>query len=98
MIERVGKLCRSKGWTLVKGARAGHDRRADVPTVGINTIKHLHAAGGGCIALAAADVIMLDKHEMVRLADKLGIAIVGVPTPQGLEDYLAEPKLVFAGA
>jgi DUF1009 family protein len=84
MIERVGKLCRAKGWTLVKGARAGHDRRADVPTVGINTIRTLHANGAGCLALAATDVIMLDKDEMIDLADKLGIAIVGVPAAQGI--------------
>jgi len=80
MIERAGKLCRSKGWTLVKGARAGHDRRADVPTVGVNTLRNLHAHGGGCIALAADDVIMLDKTEMVALADRLGVAMVGVPS------------------
>mgnify|MGYP000405347788 CR=1 FL=1 len=83
MIERVGKLCRSKGWTLVKGARAGHDRRADVPTVGVNTLRNLHAHGAGCIALAAGDVIMLDKPDMIELADKLGIAIVGVPAAHG---------------
>ena len=84
MIERVGKLCRAKGWTLVKGARAGHDRRADVPTVGVNTIKNLHAHGGRCLALAADDVIMLDKQEMIDLADKLGIAVVGVAAAQAL--------------
>ncbi|GJQ28194.1 MAG: hypothetical protein HBSAPP03_00780 [Phycisphaerae bacterium] len=79
MIERSGKLCRVKGWTLCKGARLGHDRRSDVPTVGINTIKNLHANGGGCLALAANDVIMLEKADMIALADRLGIAIVGVP-------------------
>ncbi|MFZ4575221.1 MAG: LpxI family protein [Phycisphaerales bacterium] len=79
MIERAGQLCRSRGWTLCKGARAGHDRRADVPTVGINTIKHLQQHGAGCIALAAGDVIMLDKQKMIDLADEAGIAIVGVP-------------------
>lgn len=84
MIERVGKLCRAKRWTLVKGARAGHDRRTDVPTVGMNTIRNLHAAGAGCLALAAADVIMLEKDAMIDLADSLGIAIVGVPAAQGI--------------
>jgi DUF1009 family protein len=79
MIERSGQLCRSKGWTLCKGARAGHDRRADVPTVGINTIKNLHQCGAGCLALAAGDVIMLDKRKMIELADELGVSIVGVP-------------------
>lgn len=78
MIERVGSLCRAKGWTLCKGARAGHDRRSDVPTVGATTIEKLHEAGGRCLALAAGDVIMVDKAEMIRRADELGIAIVGV--------------------
>lgn len=82
MIERAGVLCRIKGWTLCKGARAGHDRRADVPTVGTGTLRNLAASGGTCLALASGDVIMLDKGEMVRLADQLGIAIVGVPPVQ----------------
>lgn len=82
MIERTGQLCRAKGWTLCKGSRAGHDRRSDVPTIGVNTIRKLHAAGGRCLALAADDVIMIDKPEVIELADKLGVAIVGVPTAQ----------------
>lgn len=82
MIERVGSLCRRTGWTICKGARAGHDRRSDVPTVGLKTIENLYAAGGRCLALAAGDVIMLDKSEMVALADQLGITIIGVPAAQ----------------
>jgi DUF1009 family protein len=80
MIQRAGQLCRAKGWTLCKGARAGHDRRSDVPTIGVKTIENLHAAGGGCLALAAGDCIMIDKATVVDLADRLGISIVGVPT------------------
>lgn len=101
MIERVGKLCRSKGWTLAKGARAGHDRRADVPTVGPNTIRNLHANGGGCLALAAGDVIMLDKPEMLSLADRLGVSIMGIPSVGGSAswaDQLTEVKPEVAGA
>lgn len=79
MIERTGQLCRTKGWTLCKGARAGHDRRADVPTVGIKTIEKMAAHGGGCLALAAGDVIMIDKQGMIELADRCGITIIGVP-------------------
>jgi DUF1009 family protein len=82
MIERVGQICRATGWTLVKGARSGHDRRSDVPTVGVNTLHNLHAAGGRCLALAAGDVIMIDKAQMLKLADELGIAIVGVAPGQ----------------
>lgn len=83
MIERSGQLCRKVGWTLCKGARAGHDRRSDVPTVGVTTIQNLHAAGGRCLALAAGDVIMIDKPAVLELADRLGIAVLGVPAAQG---------------
>lgn len=78
MIDRVGELCRATGWTLCKGARAGHDRRSDVPTVGVTTIRKLYDRGGRCLALAAGDVIMVDKPEVIALADRLGVAIVGV--------------------
>ncbi len=79
MIERTGTLCRRGGWTLCKGARSGHDRRSDVPTVGIQTVENLAAAGGTCLALAAGNVIMLDKVRMLEVADQLGVAILGVP-------------------
>lgn len=82
MIERAGNLCKRTGWILCKGARAGHDRRSDVPTVGVKTIENLHAAGGRCIALAAGDVIMIDKPQVLEVADRLGVAVVGVPAAQ----------------
>jgi DUF1009 family protein len=82
MIERVGQICRAKGWTLCKGARAGHDRRSDVPTIGTKTIENIAASGGGCLALAAGDVIMLEKQKVLDLADDMGVAVVGIPTAQ----------------
>jgi DUF1009 family protein len=54
-----------------------------VPTVGVRTVENLAAAGGGCLALAAGDVIMLEKEKMIDAADEMGVAIVGVPTAQG---------------
>ncbi len=78
MIERAGALC-TVGWTVLKAARAGHDRRSDVPTIGPDTITTLHKAGGRCLALAAGDVIIIDKPQTIALAERLGVAIVGVP-------------------
>ncbi len=82
MIERSGQLCKKPGWVLCKGARAGHDRRSDVPTIGIKTIEHMHSHGGRCLALAAGDVIIIDKPTVIEAADRLGIALVGVPAAQ----------------
>jgi len=79
MIQRAGELCRRGGWVLLKGAPEDQDRRADVPTVGEETIRALHDAGARCMALAAGDVILLDKPATIALADRLGVAIVGVP-------------------
>ncbi|HBS28190.1 MAG TPA: DUF1009 domain-containing protein [Phycisphaerales bacterium] len=78
MIERAGQLTRANAWSLLKGARAGHDRRSDVPTVGPDTITNLHRAGGRCLAIAAGDVIMVDRHDTLALADRLGVAVIGV--------------------
>ena len=41
MIQRAGALCRVGGWTLIKVARPHQDMRADVPTIGPETLKHL---------------------------------------------------------
>ncbi len=79
MIERAGALCASGGWTLLKAARAGHDRRSDVPVIGPDTIRNIHAAGGRCIALAADDVIIIDKPQTLEIADSLGVAVIGLP-------------------
>lgn len=78
LIERTGKLCRSPGWTLLKTARAGHDMRADVPTVGLRTIERMAAAGAGCLAIGVGRVILVDKPAVLAAADRAGIAIVGV--------------------
>lgn len=78
MIERAGQMCRRGGWTLLKGCHPDHDRRADVPTVGVDTIRNVHAAGGTCIALGVGDVILVDRPQVLALADELGIAVVGV--------------------
>lgn len=89
MIERAGRICRATGWTMVKGARSGHDRRSDVPTVGPTTIEKLYEHGGRCLALAAGDVIMIDKARMLSLADDLGIAVVGIAPGAGAGTVVA---------
>ena len=78
MINRVGSLCRTKGWCLLKTASDSHDRRADVPTIGVATIERLAGAGCGCIAVGADRVILLDRPAIVEACDRAGIALVGI--------------------
>ena len=78
MIDRAGELCRAKGWTLLKTASANHDLRMDVPTIGIGTIERMAKAGGGCIALGAGRVILVNRPRVIEAAERAGIAIVGV--------------------
>jgi UDP-2,3-diacylglucosamine hydrolase len=78
MIERAGALCHKRPWTLLKSAGPGHDRRADVPTIGQDTIRAMHETGGACIAVGVGDVILVEKEKTLALADELGISIIGL--------------------
>lgn len=77
MIRRAGELCRVKGWSLLKTAAPDQDMRFDVPTVGMRTIEYLKEAGSKCLVVQAGKVILADKPELLELADKYRIAIVG---------------------
>lgn len=78
MIERAGELCRAKGWTLLKTSSSAHDRRADVPTIGVNTVERVAQLGGRCIALGTGRVILIEKPKVIKAAERLKVAIVGV--------------------
>lgn len=77
MIQRAGQYCRTPGWTLIKVTNAQQDMRMDVPTVGVQTIEGLHAAGAGCLVLQTGRTMMLEKEKVIELAEKYGIAVVG---------------------
>ncbi len=76
-ILRAGKLG-GPGAVVVKVAKQGHDMRFDIPVVGLRTIKTLTKARATVLALEARRAILLDRAEVVRRADKLGICLVVV--------------------
>jgi len=78
MIERAGQLCKTGGWTLIKVANAHQDMRMDVPTVGVTTIEKLAAARAACVVLEARKTTFLEREKVIELADRHGIAIVGM--------------------
>ena len=77
MIERAGRFCKSGGWTLIKASRPSQDMRFDVPCVGPETITSLAENGGRCLVVETGRTIIIDKPETIKLADKLGISVLG---------------------
>lgn len=74
-----GRLAGRKRGVLVKCAKPGQEARADLPSVGPNTIEGAHAAGLAGIAVEAGHSFILDGPEMLALADALGMFVVGLP-------------------
>ena len=77
MIKRAGQFCRSGGWTLIKTSKPGQDLRFDVPCVGPDTIASLAENGGKCLVVEADKTIIIDKDKTIKLANQLGISILG---------------------
>ncbi len=77
MIERAGQICKAAGWTLIKASKPNQDMRFDVPCVGPETIRSLAQNGGNCLVVEADKTIIINKPETIKLADQLGIAVVG---------------------
>lgn len=77
MIERAGRLCKSRSWTLVKASKPNQDMRLDVPCVGPETIRSLAEHRGKCLVVETGKTIIIDKPETIRLANQLGVAILG---------------------
>ena len=77
MIERAGKYCKSGGWTLFKVSKPQQDMRFDVPCVGPDTITSLSKNKAKCLVIEAEKTIIIDKPDTIKLANKLGISIIG---------------------
>ena len=74
------------GGVLVKLAKPRQERRADLPTIGLDTVVAAASAGLSGIAVTAGATLVLDRAELVAEADKAGLFVIGIrPT-----DYVAE--------
>jgi DUF1009 family protein len=69
------------GGVLVKLAKPGQERRADLPTIGARTVEQAAAAGLRGIAVEAGATLILDRAETVSAADARGLFVVGIAVP-----------------
>jgi DUF1009 family protein len=77
-IRRGVKLA-GRGAVVVKAVASGHDFRFDIPTVGPATVAAMADGGATALAVDGGKVLLVDREEAVRAADRAGIAMVSVP-------------------
>ena len=69
------------GGVLVKLAKPGQERRADLPTIGPETLEQAGAAGLRGIAVEAGATLILDREATVAAADARGLFLIGLTAP-----------------
>ena len=74
-LARGGRIGRG-GAVAVKAAKAAHDMRFDIPVIGLKTIALMRRRGISALGVQAGRTIILDIPEVVKAADKAGIALV----------------------
>lgn len=79
LIQRCGSLKRDGvGGVLVKIKKPEQETRTDLPTIGSRTLKNVKKAGLRGIAVQAGYTLIVDKEELVKKADDLGLFLIGV--------------------
>jgi UDP-2,3-diacylglucosamine hydrolase len=75
-VRRAGDLAKGK-LTVVKVAKPDQDMRFDVPVIGVPTIQTMIDAGATCLAITAGKTLIFDRADMLALANRNKISIVG---------------------
>lgn len=77
LLARVARL-EGRGGVLVKMAKPNQERRVDLPTIGLTTIRNAAAARLAGIAVEAGGALILDRPAVVAAADAAGLFLVGI--------------------
>ncbi len=77
-IKRGAKLARHGGAVVVKVAKPKQDKRFDIPTVGLKTLRVMKHYGASVLALEAGETIIVNQEAMVKYADKNNMVILAV--------------------
>ena len=61
---------------LVKMKKRGQSMKADLPAIGVATIENCHASGIVGIAIQANSTLVLEKEEVIKKANELGLFLM----------------------
>jgi UDP-2,3-diacylglucosamine hydrolase len=85
MLARAGALRRDGiGGVLVKLVKPGQDQRADLPTIGPDTVRNAASAGLRGLAFEAQATILADREACLATADAAGLFLLGLD-PESLK-------------
>lgn len=77
LLRRCAGLARDgAGGVLVKVRKPGQDRRLDLPTIGLTTLREAAAAGLRGIVVEAGHTLVLDRDALAAEADSTGLFIL----------------------
>lgn len=76
-LRNAGRLPNGKKGVLVKFCKPKQDMRADLPTIGPETVDHAKQAGLAGIILEAGRSFILDREQTIGAADDAGLFIQG---------------------
>ena len=80
----LGRLARRafprapRSGVLAKGPKPGQELRVDMPVIGPRTVENALAAGLAGVVVEAGCVLILERGEMLALADREGCAVYGL--------------------
>jgi DUF1009 family protein len=76
MLRRAAQLVNGKPLILVKVSTGRKHMLFDVPVVGPETIRTLRETGATALAIDAGRTLLLDREELIELANQNGISII----------------------
>jgi DUF1009 family protein len=82
MLERAAALVNGRPLRLIKASRRRGHLLFDVPVAGPGTMRAMRQAGATALSIDAGRTLLLDRDEMMALANEARIAIVGA-APEG---------------
>lgn len=77
-LRRDGRITAKKGGVLVKMSKPIQDVRADLPSIGPETIEQIAEAGLSGIAVSAGSSLILGFDETIKSANRLGMFVAGL--------------------
>ncbi len=66
------------GGVLVKMRKPGQDTRVDLPSIGVHTIENAFASNLRGIAVEAGGSLVINRDDVIKHADELGMFVLGV--------------------